>query len=120
MIKTKDRRSQKVRWALKNKEKRNPKQWSEWTENRRNRKIKRWKRQKVGQKQEDKKDIIKKKTWKEKSDEQREPKNKKILLSRLKQSQMPTVTWDFHVQRYKKRRKNVNDWVKIKSPKFFL
>ena len=78
------------------------------------------KKTKGGAKTRRQKDIIKKKHEKKKSDEQWEPKNKKILLSRLKQSQMPTVTWDFHVQRYKKRRKNVIDWVKIKSPKFFL
>ena len=60
--------------------------------NRRNRKIKRWKRQNVGGKQEEEKEIIiKKKTWKEKSDEQRELKIKKIFLRWLEQSQMPTV-----------------------------
>ena len=43
----------------------------------------------MGRKQEEEKEI--KKKVKRKSDEQCEPKNKKILLSWLKHSQMPTV-----------------------------
>ena len=65
-------------------------QHSVWPVNRRNRKIKRWKRQKVGQKKEEENE--KKKNMKIKIYEQHEPKYKKILLSWLKQSQMPTVT----------------------------
>ena len=62
----------------------------------------------------------KRKHEKKKSYEQREHKNKKILLSWLKHSQMPTVIRDFHVQCYKKRGKNLINLVEIKPLKFSL
>ena len=69
------------------KKKKKPKQWNERTLNRRNRKIKDEKDKRWGEKKKKKR---KKKTQK-KSYEQCEPKNKKILLSWLKWSQMPMV-----------------------------